>query len=325
MDIQQLKALAERRRNRREAMYAIVLGVGILALIAFLAPKPKAQDTATTVATSTIPDTFKNVAIQGHAAIVYDVTTGQTLYAYNADAQLPLASLTKLLTVYAASKALAPDAVVAITPKALAQTGDAGDNFALGEQFTFDNLARYTLVSSSNQGAEAIAEAAAAAQNTTDTGMLASAAAAAGLSQTYALNGTGLDESATVSGGYGSARDIATFAAEFLTQVPDLAAATVQPSVSVPDVNGTQHAAANTDIAAESFSRLLLSKTGNTDLAGGNLAIVFDAGVNHPVAIVVLGSTQAGRFQDVQKLMDATTAHFALADGGQVIADGTPH
>ena len=56
---------------------------------------------------------------------------------------------------------------------------------------------------------------------------------------------------------------------------------------------------------------LLRSKTGFTDLAGGNLAVIFDAGMNHPVAIVVLGSTQSGRFTDVKTLMAATLAHFA--------------
>ena len=310
--MEQLKEIAENRRNRRQAAYGLTFSVGILAVVVFLAPH---QDTKNAIAIPSVamPDSFANVAIEGHAAIVYDVTTGHTLYAYNADAQLPLASLTKLLTLYAASKVLSPSATIAITPQALAQTGDAGDNFALGEQFTFDSLARFTLVSSSNQGAEAIAEAAAAAQNTTGANMLAGAAVAAGLSHTYAVNGTGLDESTTTSGGYGSARDIALLAGQFLSQAPALASATTKSAVTVTDVSGIVHYAANTDVNVGTFPRLLLSKTGNTDLAGGNLAIVFDAGVNHPVAIVVLGSSQKGRFSDVQSLMDATLEHFALA------------
>jgi D-alanyl-D-alanine carboxypeptidase len=58
------------------------------------------------------------------------------------------------------------------------------------------------------------------------------------------------------------------------------------------------------------FPDLLLSKTGYTDLAGGNLVIVYDAGINHPIAIVVLGSTEDGRFTDVSQLIAATLAHF---------------
>ena len=57
--------------------------------------------------------------------------------------------------------------------------------------------------------------------------------------------------------------------------------------------------------------RLLLSKTGYTDLAGGNLALVFDSGIEHPIAIVVLGSSQKARFTDGTVLVAATLAHFA--------------
>jgi D-alanyl-D-alanine carboxypeptidase len=55
----------------------------------------------------------------------------------------------------------------------------------------------------------------------------------------------------------------------------------------------------------------MMSKTGYTDLAGGNLAVVFDAGIGHPVAVVVLGSTKEERFTDVQRLVRATSAQFA--------------
>ena len=50
---------------------------------------------------------------------------------------------------------------------------------------------------------------------------------------------------------------------------------------------------------------MIASKTGFTNLAGGNLAIVFDAGFMHPIAIVVLGSTIDGRFSDILKLQRA--------------------
>ena len=59
------------------------------------------------------------------------------------------------------------------------------------------------------------------------------------------------------------------------------------------------------------ISRLLLSKTGYTDLAGGNLALVFDAGIRHPVAVVVLGSSKEARFTDGIALVNAALAHFA--------------
>jgi D-alanyl-D-alanine carboxypeptidase len=245
------------------------------------------------------------------AAIVYDLTNGQTLYAQNAYTPLPLASITKLLTVYAASNVLQPNSVVTMTPLALAQDGNAADvGFRDGETFNFEDIARLTLAASSNVGAEAIAEAADSAENTDTASLLSTAAQQAGLAQIQALNATGLDKSATVSESYGSAHDVAVLAAELLKKDPQIAAATTQSSISITSLEGTPHRFANTNVYLRKYPGLLLSKTGYTNLAGGNLVIVSDLGTNHPVAIVVLGSTKNGRFTDVSQLMAATLAHF---------------
>lgn len=266
--------------------------------------------------TPTNPDAYSHVSLIAKSAIVYDLTDGKTLYAQNAYQQLPLASITKLLTLYAASSALTPDSVVTMTPVALSQDGDAADiGFRNGETFDYEDLARLTLAASSNDGAEAIAEAADAAQNTTTTALLANAASQLSLTQTYANNSNGLDISSTVSGGYGSAHDIAILAGALVKKAPDIAAASTLPSISVTSQQGIVHTFANTDVDVEKFPNLLLSKTGETDLAGGNLVIVYDAGIDHPIAIVVLGSTEDGRFTDVQQLMEATLAYFGDATG----------
>jgi D-alanyl-D-alanine carboxypeptidase (penicillin-binding protein 5/6) len=261
--------------------------------------------------TPVAPNAYANISIIGKAAIVYDLTNGKVLYAQNAYAPMPLASITKLLTLYAAANVLTPTSTVTMTPLALAQDGDTADTgFAAGETFNFEDLARLTLAASSNAGAEAIAESADTAANTTTTQLLANAASTAGLTQIQANNSTGLDQSTTVSGSYASAHDVAVLAGKLLVKAPDIAGATTLPSVSITSLQGKQHSFANTDIDVTHFPNLLLSKTGYTDLAGGNLVIVYDAGIDHPVAIVVLGSTENGRFTDMQQLMAATLAHF---------------
>ncbi|MBA3789063.1 D-alanyl-D-alanine carboxypeptidase [Patescibacteria group bacterium] len=254
---------------------------------------------------------YVNLSLIGKAAVVYDLTTGKTLYAQNATTPLPLASITKLLTLYAASNVLQPSSPVVMTPLALAQNGDAADNgFTAGETFNFEDLARLTLAASSNDGAEAIVEAAGIQKNKDTSSLLASAAAAAGLTQTHANNSTGLDKDTEVSGGYGSAHDVAVLAGALIKKAPQIAQATTQPSVSIRSLEGIRHSFANTNIDVTHLPNLLLSKTGYTDLAGGNLVVVYDAGIGHPVAIVVLGSTETGRFTDVGQLMKATLAHF---------------
>jgi D-alanyl-D-alanine carboxypeptidase (penicillin-binding protein 5/6) len=245
----------------------------------------------------------------GQSAIVYDLTNGQTLYSQNADRQLPLASVTKLLTAYAGLEALGPAAQVRISSTSLAVEGESG--LMEGETFTLSDLTRFALVGSSNDAAEAIAEAVAARRGQTERDALGAAAASIGLTKTYAVNGSGLDVNTITSGGYGSARDVAILAGALLKKAPAIADATTEPAVFVRSITGTPHSLPNTNQGVVTVPGILLSKTGYTDLAGGNLVVVFDAAIGHPVAIAVLGSTQDGRFADVNRLIAATHQYFS--------------
>lgn len=308
----ELRALIQRYEatQKRQMGIAIVAGTLILALAVVLAPRPEpAAPVAEVAPAPAAPNAYEGVALIGKSAVVYDLATGEVLFARNEKAQLPLASLTKLLTVYAAATTLPATATVVVDEAALAAEGESG--FVAGEAFSFDELARFTLVSSSNDGAAAIARATETRAAKPGPAMLASAAAAIGLSQTYAVNGTGLDESTSVSGGYGSALDVAKLAGAVLRVAPDIARASVEPSYTVTSTAGISHTLKNTNPYTDTIPGLLLSKTGFTDLAGGNLVVVYDAGIGHPVAIAVMGSTREGRFADVRELVDRTAEHFA--------------
>ncbi len=310
MDSVDLQKLAQHTRFMREAGFALLFASLLLALFLFIPLGPRTITSApTAVATSTTPNAFAHIIIDAQAAIVYDLSTGETLYAKNADAQLPLASLTKLLTVYAALLELSPSTPITIS--AQATRVDAPRAFRVGQTFSLTDLARLTLTASLNDGAAAIIETTAARQNRTQNEALASAAAALDLSQTYAINGSGLDMSTMVSGGYGSAFDLARLAGALVEKAPDIAAATTQSSAEAVSEGGTSFSVKNTDPFVDTIPRLLLSKTGYTDLAGGNLVLVFDAGMGHPIAVVVLDSSAKARFTDGTTLIAATLAHFA--------------
>ena len=60
--------------------------------------------------------------------------------------------------------------------------------------------------------------------------------------------------------------------------------------------------------------RVLASKTGTTDLAGGNLAIIFKPNPTKTVVAVVLGSTPAGRFSDMLKLTKDTISQLKVKE-----------
>ena len=127
-----------------------------------------------------------------------------------------------------------------------------------------------------------------------------------GLQYTYFLNISGLDISATQAGSYGSARDMAKLFAYAASAQPSLFSGTAQNDLLLSDANGNGRvAASNTNDAQGAIPGLIMGKTGLTDLAGGNLVVVFDVGLAHPMVAVVLGSTESARFQDVQKLVVA--------------------
>lgn len=320
-DLKVLIQKLDKRNKERQAARVILAGsavLGLLVLVSPLLPKPT-QQVAVTEPEVVVPapvDAYGAVRLEGRAAIVYDLTTKEVLFQKNAKAQLPLASLTKLLTAYVGATTLGRDATVAITESAAAVEGDSG--LMVGEEFTLANAAKLALVASSNDAAAAITEAAEAKAATSKKTLMASAISAIGLPQTYAVNGTGLDVSTTLSGGYGSAYDVAQLAGALIAVAPEIAQATAQSSVTVSSRAGVAHTLKNTNQSAVRIPNLLLSKTGYTDLAGGNLAVVYDAGIGHPVAIVVLGSSIDGRFSDVSTLLSLTRNHFAG------IAYGTP-
>jgi D-alanyl-D-alanine carboxypeptidase len=309
MNLEELNILAHESRARKEFGITLTLASLVLAL-ALVVPwsRPAAPEPSVTVHDPLPPDSFAAVPLEAHAALVYDLATHTILYEKNATAQLPLASLTKLLTIHTALTHLDPRAPITISRAAA--LSEAPRRFSPGETLPLYDLAKLTLTASLNDGAAAIAEALATAEEAGPLPVLASAAAALDLSQTYVVNGSGLDLSPTLSGGYGSARDMALLAGALVAEAPDLALATTESSASVGTPTGTI-TVQNTDPIVKAVPHLLLSKTGFTDLAGGNLALVFDAGIQHPIAVVVLGSTKSARFTDGAALVAATLAHFA--------------
>jgi D-alanyl-D-alanine carboxypeptidase len=220
---------------------------------------------------------------------VYDLSTNTVLYGQRENAVLPLASLTKLFTVYTALANTPSQTTVTISERALAPEGDSG--LTLGEHISLGALERLALVASSNDAAEAISEATEAASNRPSTALMANAVSALGISDVRTSNASGLDISTTQSGGYGSALSVAKVAKSITEMDPSLAYTTTKSSITVKS-DTKVHTLENTNQTIDVIPSPLLSKTGFTDLAGGNLVVVFDAGIQHPVAVVVLGSTK---------------------------------
>ena len=291
---------------------APILLVGLLVAIAVLVPK---DTTGAALAITAIEqpenreDLFVGMSTGGKAVLVWDSTTETTLFAKNEEAQLPLASLTKLVTTHLAVTTLGANATVRIAAVDLASEGDSG--LLVDEIWTVGDLAAFTLMSSSNDGAQALTRALYEKTNAPPERLYTAFAYNLGLSQTYFLNGTGLDTSETISGGYGSAKDVAVLLTYISQETPELLEHARIPSATFVSQSGFIHHATSTNELAATLPQLIGAKTGYTDLAGGNLAVLFEVAPNHSIAIVVLGSTREGRFQDVQALAKRTIEQFA--------------
>lgn len=251
---------------------------------------------------------FEAVSVRGEAAFVWDVNAQRVLYEKNPDKQLPLASITKLMTALLAYEILDEQEDVSVSLGAILQEGESG--FGDGEHFTLQDLTDLTLMSSSNDGAFAIATAAGALlerERPAETFVEAMniRAEELGLSQTYFLNPTGLDLSETKAGAYGSARDTAFLMEYILKNAPDILEKTKDTSGIFYNQNGQYHEAENTNQDVNEIPGLIGSKTGYTTLAGGNLTVAFDASLNRPIVAVVLNSSLNGRFSDILNLVEA--------------------
>jgi D-alanyl-D-alanine carboxypeptidase (penicillin-binding protein 5/6) len=119
-------------------------------------------------------------------------------------------------------------------------------------------------------------------------------------------NPTGLDEPNGDMGGVGTAKDVAELMTYIWQHDPVVLAHTDELDRTFTSTSGYVHDAENTNELVATIPGLIGSKTGYTDMAGGNLAVLYNAGLDHPIVVVVLGSSKEGRFTDVNALVDAT-------------------
>jgi len=243
---------------------------------------------------------FDLITVEAEAVFVYDIVTGEILYSRNEEKQLALASITKLMTAVIAREYLQDNLIVSITRKAIMEEGDSG--LMIGETWRLQDLIDFTLLTSSNDGAYAIAT---ASESLSFIDKMNEKAHTIELTQTYFSNESGLDASHNNGGAYGSARDVALLVEYIIRNHVDLIESTRNPVVTI-----NSHHATNTNKYTGDIPGLIGSKTGYTDLAGGNLVIAFDAGINRPIVISVLGSSYSERFRDVDKLAAASLKYI---------------
>lgn len=279
-----------------------------------------------------IKNPFPGANILARAAYVWDIDGQREIFAKNEKQQMSLASLTKIMTALIALDESDGETKIKITSDSIKQEGDSG--LANDEKWKLKDLIDFSLITSSNDGIYAIASAIESQKSSSTTtevtdepenfldaengpknfiGLMNKKAKDISLNQTFYLNETGLDSSDNESGGYGSAEDMAKLFAYLIKNKPEILEATAYDEIELTSLDDINHLAQNTNEIVGMIPNLIASKTGYTDISGGNLVVAFDFGLMKPIVISVLGSTREGRFEDMRKLIEATVEY--LADG----------
>lgn len=242
---------------------------------------------------------FDNLSIEAKSFIVYDVLTKKVIVGKNEYNQYPLASLTKIMTALTAIDIASSSSNIMVTKGSL----DGGYDLGLKNKqvLTLKEILKYTLVFSSNDGAQLIADKLLGRDNFIEKMNLYSATHGFEMKFTQPA---GLDIAGKL-GGVGSAYDVAKMMSLARIKLGDILDATTKTRANIDSSTGEIIGIPNTNQKVDQFPGIEASKTGYTDNAGGNLVLSIDVYLGHPVIIVILGSTKEARFTDAYSLYSA--------------------
>ena len=262
-------------------------------------------------------ESFSELDITAKAIFVWDIKNQETLFELNSGELLPLASITKVLMA-ALSHELTPlNTEIRMEKEFMEAEGDSG--LYVNERWTLKDLLDFSLITSSNDGAKAIASVVGTIKSGVEeyeqgriefVNQMNQKAKVWGLNEIVITNETGLDNDEFQSGAYGTAREIAFLFENLYKNSPEILESTALSELKLTSLSNIEHLAKNTNTIVDEIPGILASKTGFTTLAGGNLAVIFDAYIGRPIVVVVLGSTFEDRFSDVKKLVEATRSYI---------------
>ena len=286
---------------------ALVASFSVLALISVLptgqiAPR---QETASVFEAIHVKEVVRKDVpiIEAKTALVYDYGTRTALYEKDADIPMPMASLTKIITVSYVLDHANIDEKVLISKHALATSGNS--LLVAGDILSVRDLAAMAMVESSNDAVMALVEHIAKKDSIAPSQAeqwilpyLQRHAESLGASHVTLTSATGLDGPQSTAGAYGSARDLVTMAGKTIGSEMW----GVENIDTVTSAKGRVYRLKPTNEIKDGIPVLLGSKTGLTEVAGGNLLVTLEYPIGNPVGIVVMGSSAEGRFRDVQAL-----------------------
>jgi D-alanyl-D-alanine carboxypeptidase (penicillin-binding protein 5/6) len=228
------------------------------------------------------------------AYYVVNASNGEVLATHDAHVELPIASITKLMTVIVALQHLKLDDEVTVSGSA-AQVGESSIPLVRGQRITVRDLLKGALIQSANNAADALADAASGGNVGRFVAWMNARARALGLHHTHFERPDGLDAPGHVS----SARDVAV-----LAQVA-MHSPLVRELVGerTDTIEGGRFVVHTWNDLLGLVPGMIGVKTGHTNDAGWCQVAAVRAN-GYTIYAVILGSpTRAQRNEDLQRLL----------------------
>lgn len=240
-------------------------------------------------------------------AVVMDLGTGEIIYALNATDKVTMASTTKLMTGLLLSEHRNKEDLIPFTYEAMIQPSssvyrDVIPSLKVGDKLLAEDVMKGLLLKSGNDMAVIIAEDIAGDQ-VSFSEMMDAKAISIGMKNTDFYTSNGLDSDNVLKGEkhYSTALDLAllgraSFEDEWVREVMSLDSSKIQ------DSNGVSYILENTNKNL-GLNGCIGGKTGYTTKAGRCLVSIYERDGRLLVG-VVLGGTNPGFFDDMNKIMD---------------------
>ena len=240
-------------------------------------------------------------SVHATAYLVEDARTGEVLAADHAHAHLPVASITKLMTVLITLEHHKLTDVITVDSRS-SVVGESTINLRAGERITVRDLLKAALIQSANDAAVALALSIAPDLGTF-AGLMNAKAAELGLRDSHFVRPDGLD----VPGQYSSAADVTKLARTVMHT--RFVRETVREETE--RISGGRILHTWDDLLAE-FPRTIGVKTGHTGAAGWCQVAAARARGITIYATLLGGQTRSGRNADLESLLAWGMAEFRV-------------
>lgn len=248
-----------------------------------------------------------DLGLNAKSAILMEEATGNILYESNPDERLPIASVTKVMTMLLIMEAvdsgkISLDDMVTVSENAMSYGGSTMF-LETGEQLTVNDMLKGIAVASANDGCVAMAEHLAGSESAF-VDMMNEKAKELGMENTHFMNTNGLDE----DDHYSSARDVAIMSRELMKHETIFN----YTSIWMDTLRGGKFQLANTNKLIRFYDGANGLKTGSTSKALCCLSAAAKRNDMQLIAVVLDAPTSAERFASAKSLLDYGFANYAV-------------